>query len=64
MVVVAIKRMVRKFSSSAEEEWPRHQEDAAKPPLEGADEVVLVKKIILLANTTPSARAVELRSIS
>ena len=33
------------------------KKDAAKPPLNGADEVGLVKKNILLANTTSSARA-------
>jgi len=32
--------------SSAEEGWLRRQENIAKPPLEGADEVVLAKKIV------------------
>ena len=42
-----------KLPSSAEEGWPRPQENIAKLPF-GADGVVLVKNS--LASTTPSAR--------
>jgi len=47
--------MNRKFPSSAEEGWLRHKKNAAKPPLIGADGVVLVKKQAVVEPTTPAA---------
>ena len=48
----------REFPSSAEEGWPRHQEEKGAATFDGADGVVLVKRMHdFLTNTTPSARA-------
>ena len=49
---------VQELPSSDEEGWLRHQENTAKPPFEGADGVVLIKRLrrqSLLERTTPSA---------
>jgi hypothetical protein len=52
------------FPSSAEEGWPRHQKENGAATFDGADGVVLVKRMHdFLTNTTPSARLWSLRGI-
>jgi hypothetical protein len=52
------------FPSSAEEGWPRHQKENGAATFDGADGVVLVKRLHdFLTNTTPSARLRSLRGI-
>jgi hypothetical protein len=54
----------REFPSSAEEGWPRHQKENSAATFDGADGVVLVKRMHdFLTNTTPSARLWSLRGI-
>jgi len=58
-------RSTREFPSSAEEGWPRHQKENGAATFDGADGVVLVKRMHdLLTNTTPSARLWMLRNFS
>jgi hypothetical protein len=53
----------REFSS-AEEGWPRHQKENGAATFDGADGVVLVKRMDdFLTSTTPSARLRSLRGI-
>ena len=40
-----LRRRASEVPSSDEEGWLRRQEDIAKPPFEGADGVVLIKKM-------------------
>jgi hypothetical protein len=55
---------VREFPSSAEEGWPRHQKENGAATFDGADGVVLVKRMHdFLTNTTPSARLWSLRGV-
>ena len=50
--------------SSAEEGWPRHQKENGAATFDGADGVVLVKRMHdFLTSTTPSARLWSLRGI-
>ena len=52
------------FPSSAEEGLPRHQKENGAATFDGADGVVLVKRMQdFLTNTTPSARLRWLRGI-
>ena len=52
------------FPSSAEEGCPRHQKENGAATFDGADGVVLVKRMHdFLTNTTPSARLWSLRGI-
>jgi len=52
------------FPSSAEEGWPRHQKENGAATSDGADGVVLVKRMHdFLTITTPSARLRSLRGI-
>jgi hypothetical protein len=57
-------RRARELPSSAEEGWPRHQKENGAATSDGADGVVLIKRMHdFLTNTTPSARLWSLRGV-